>query len=294
MNDENKSVDPTRGGRLVEKEVIDKRGNKVKRWVRPDEGEVTDNKVTTTKNTKVPKNVNVPFSVWRAKVTEASDNALENASKYAPNDKIRRLANSEILRRTFNIDKHLDMSLMPDFMLNDYVDRYNKDNIGSGVIESINKYKGGLFNDINKNLRMGGRTLKDDESKIVNDIDNAIKNSRLLNGITLYSKIDSSDSLPFINYLKGLKPGDVYEDEAFVNASLKRNTSDNFSKLYNSTNNITIRIYASEGQTALSLHNLNDGASKEKDSSNYEFILPRNQKFQVIENDGNELYVKML
>src|SRR5690606_5446776 len=174
--------------------------------------------------------------------------------------------------------KFLDLSLMPDFMLDDYVSRYNTDNnYTEHENESIHEYRDNAYFRVNKKIR-DNEVLDDEEKSIVKGVDSSINKSELKNDIVLYRGIGSKNNLMFINYLNSLQPGDVYEEQGYSSTTILQGASEKFSNLYSSKNNITLKIYASKGQNALCMQNLGSVDDIEMYKDEYEFLLPRNQK----------------
>lgn len=287
--------DGSRGGRLVKKKITDKTGKQVTKWVKRD-GEGNQKPGQTDEvNTRKVRESEITKDHWESALSNASDEALKNASKYAASESVRKMARDEVFRRSFNPKKFLDMSLMPDFMLEDYVSRY--DNINSQLTEkeqeSIHEYRDNAYFRINKKTRRG-EVLDEEEEEISQDLEQAINKSGLINDIVLYRGLSSKNSLMFINYLKSLDIGDIYEEESFSSTTLLQGAAQKFKDLYSSTNNVVLKIYASKGQKGLCMQNLGSEDDKELYKDEFEFLLQKQSKFQIIEKEGNTISVKLL
>ena len=292
------SQDLSHGGKLVQKKIVDKKGHEVTKWVNPFAQEKTGKGGKSEEQgvKRTPKSADInefsrSLEEWEKAVTTANLDALKKASKYAARPEIRKLARNEIFKRSHNVNKFIDLSLMPDFMLNDYVARYNQKPLSSAETGAINQYRDNGYVRVNKSLRGEGVELSEEEKQTIKTLDKLIDNSELANDITLYRGLSAKNALHYINYLKSLDVGEVFEEEAFTSSSLTKTTASKFSKLYNSANNITLKIYASKGQKALSMQNLGDESNQEMYKDEYEFLLPRKQKFQVVESNDNEISV---
>src|SRR5690606_5628457 len=114
------------------------------------------------------------------------------------------------------------------------------------------------------------------------------------NDIVLYRGLSSKNSLMFINYLKSLDIGDIYEEESFSSTTLLQGAAQKFKDLYSSTNNVVLKIYASKGQKGLCMQNLGSEDDKELYKDEFEFLLQKQSKFQIIEKKGNTISVKLL
>lgn len=275
--------DSSRGGRLVKKKIVDKTGKIVTKWVRPnfDKRDLELNNILLQRK-KAEQQISI--QQWKNSLPEASEIALKNASKYAVNEEVRRLARNELLKRSFNLDKFIDMSIFPQFMLDDYIKRYDDvyDNLTEKENNAVIDYVVSYGNKINKKLLLNEK-LDDDERYVAMGVERAINKSKFINDVILYNGLSFKQAPLFVNHIKSLQPGDVYENNAFVNSSLTIGNAYKFDDVYKSVNNLIIKIYASSGQNGLCV---------QKDK--YRFLLSKKSKFQIIENDYNIISVKLM
>lgn len=292
----NITTDGSRGGKLVKKKIVDKTGKQVTKWVKSNSNEPEKKKRSKEDSEeRRQREIEIPDHEWEKAVEGASEKALKRASKFASSERVRKIARNELFKRSFNLKKFLDMSLMPDFMLDDYVDRYQgmSELLTEEEREAISEYRDNAFFRVNKKIREG-EEMDEEEKKIRDKVQEAISKSELINDIVLYRGLNSKNSLLFINYLKTLESGDIYEEASFSSTSLLQGTSQKFKDLYSSANNITLKIFASKGQKALCMQNLGTESDQEMYQDEYEFLLPLKSKFQVIERDGDTISVKLL
>ncbi len=293
--------DLSHGGKLHKKTVIDKTGKKQTKWVSEDQLSADEQlKLATeaTPNTQFKQTdaeSRYTLDDWKKKAPKASEKSLENAAKFAGSESIRKIARDELLKRSFSSTKYMDLSLLPDFMLNSFVERYDNTNeqITVKENESLASYRDFGYASLNKQLRSQEK-LDKKQTKELKDIDNAIDKSELQHDIILHRGLNGKDSLLFINYLNSLEAGDIYEELSFSSTSLVAGQANKFKQLYSSVENVTLKIYASKGQKALCMQNLGGADEKIMYNDEYEFLLPRNSKFQIIENKDNIISIKLL
>lgn len=298
----NSPLDASHGGKLHKKQIIDKNGKKITKWI--SEEDLSKEEKAGLKQNGPPKEYKqseaekrYSLDDWQGKANKASEIALKNAAKFAGSEEIRRIARNELLKRNLQVNKHMDMSLLPDFMLDSYIQKYEETNksITKKENESIAAYRDFGYASINKKLR-DNKSLDKKEEKQLKDIDSAIDKSELQHDIVLHRGINGNgkEAMLFAQYLGSLQPGDIYEEQSFSSSSLIQGQAHKFKDLYSSIDNKTIKIYASKGQKALCMQNLGGEDEKKIYNDEYEFLLPRNSKFQVFDNKDGIISVKLL
>jgi hypothetical protein len=269
--------DASHGGKLHQKVVYDKTGKKVTKWVSTEKqsgtsgkGKVANGIETPVKQSEVEKQYTL--EQWEQNAPKASDKALEKASKMAGSDDIRRIARNELLKRSFETGKYMNLSLLPDFMLDGYVAKYDSSKVTKSENEAIAAYRDNGYFSLNKKLR-NDEELEPDEKKQLKQIDAAIDKSELQHDLTLFRGLNGGDSngLMFINYLKSLQPGDIYHESSYSSSSILQGQAFKFKDLYNSANNISLKIFAPKGSKALCLQTL--GGEDEKNLMTMKFQL---------------------
>lgn len=288
------SRDPSKGGKLVQKKGFDKQGNKTTKWVKRedlnDSGNNGDGDLSDSNKPDSEFKYNI--SEWENGASKASEIALNNALKYAKSETVRSIARNELFLRSFNPKKFIDMSLLPDDMLNDYISRYTQE-LTKDESKSVNNYRDWGYKSINDKLRNVGSEFDGEEIDAIDTLTKLINKSELKNDLILYRGINGKTTTLFINFLKSRKVGDIYEEKAFSSTSLIKGQAIKFKDLFASNNNLILKIYASKGQRALSMHNIGNESEKQM-YNEFEFLLPQNSKFQIIESKGNEISVKLL
>lgn len=281
-------VDGSKGGKLIKKKVVDKTGKEVTKWVKRDQQQ-NDREITQKNNNQ---EFEIPVSVWQANAESADEKSLQRASIYAKSEEVRRIARNELFKRKFDLKKFLDMSLMPDFLLDDYVNRYKYD-LNNSEKKSITEYRSNTYFKLNDKIRTD-EELSEEEYQTKKDLDNVLNRSELLNDVVLFRGLSGKKSLMFVNYLKSLEPGDVFEEKGYSSTTLLEGVSEKFKNLHGSVNNITLKVYASKGQKALCMQNLGSEDNKTTHKGEYEFLLPTNSRFQVISLESDTLSVKLI
>lgn len=294
--DDNFDLDKTRGGKLVKKNIIDKNGKKVTKWVKTGEDESSDDNNTKEDSGLNKNNKKYKQSDFLKNASKASELALDNAIKYSNNQEIIKIARNELLKRKENLKSYIDLSLMPDFMLESYIDQYklSEEKLTPKIEKSLSEYRDNDYMLLNKELRNNSDLSKEKKEQVKN-IDKAISLSELKQNVVLYRGLSSKNNEMFVNYLKSLSPGDIYEEKSYSSTSLLESQATKFKDLYSdSHNNFTLKIYASKGQNALCMQHLGGEDNKEMYKDEYEFLLPRDSKFQIISNNNNEIEIKLL
>lgn len=293
--------DLSHGGKLHRKIVTDKTGKKVTKWVSDEQLSPEERKAKQKEGedpnaqqfTQTDAEKKYTTEQWEEAVTKASDESLKNASQFAGSSEIRRIARNEILKRELVPQAFMDFSLMPDFLLDTFVEKYTNVPVTEKENNALSDYRDNDYLQINKKLR-DGEKLDKKQSEQVKAISKVIDSSTLNNDITLWRGLSGSGSLLFINYLKSLKPGDIYEEKSFTSTSMVSGQAIKFRDLYKDQNNMVVKILAPKGSKALSMQNLGREDEKIMYKDEYEFLLNQNSKFQVVENKNGEMTVKLI
>lgn len=292
--------DLSHGGKLHKKIITDKTGKKVTKWVSDDQLSPEERKQKQQgidsngqQFSQIDAEKKYTTEEWEKSVGKASDESLKNASQFAGSSEIRRIARDEILKRELVPQAFMDFSLMPDFLLDSFVERYNNIPVTDKENKSLANYRDNDYIQINKKLRNEDK-LDKKEADTINNISKVIDSSVLSNDIVLWRGLSGSQSLLFINFLKSLKPGEIYEEKSFTSTSMLQGQAIKFRDLYKDQNNLVIKILAPKGSKALSMQNLGGEDEKIMYKDEYEFLLNSNSKFQVIENKNGEMTVKLI
>ena len=138
--------------------------------------------------------------------------------------------------------------------------------------------KGGLVNTVLRNDGDGGNTVKGIDSAIA-------KSPGLPQDTTLYRGIKSADGeFAFEN----LKPGTVLIDKGFVSTSADGTLAEGFAKATNI--GYMMKIEAPKGTKGLVPHNI---TNDKRFSNEYEFLLPRNSAFEILNVDSTNKVIEV-
>lgn len=286
--------DPSHGGKLKKKTFTDKRGKKTTKWVKGNEDVKDGSNGSSDENgNSLNPEQNYSLDEWKKSSSKATDKALVNASMYAASSEIRSIARNELLKRQLVDKNFMDLSLMPDFMLDSFIDKYTYDHITPQQNDLLSKYRDNDYVQLNKKIREG-EALDDNQKKMSKEISKAIQGSELQHDITLWRGLSGKNSLMYITMLKSLKPGDQFKEESFTSSSLVQGQAIKFRDLYKDTNNLVVKILASKGSKALSMQNLGNADEKIMYSDEYEFLLDKGSTFQIVESKDNEITVKLV
>lgn len=133
---------------------------------------------------------------------------------------------------------------------------------------SLREYKTSLFKGVNKFLR--GQTDKPskDTEKIIAGLDKVMEKSTLPSDTTVFRGVRGLD-------LNNFKPGSSFEEKAYSSTSLDPNTANNFMD----HGDYMMKIDLPKGSKGALVPSTTDSAGNK--SSEFEVLLPRNQKYKV-------------
>jgi hypothetical protein len=186
---------------------------------------------------------------------------------------------------------------MAKFPSREAQESYLLDNILSQRIEgftgrefysAVEKYQTLLGYNMNEALR-DPQISTDQLAYEIAGLDGAIESAPpLKSDTTVYRGIKGNG----LDFFEGLKKGDVFEDKGFVSTTLDTNVATKFAVQGNMYQGIVLRMTLPKGTKGLyptSVTGLTNLSSREA-----EFLLPRDSKFKVLNNEGRVWDVELV
>lgn len=288
-NKQNTSVDPSHGGKLVKKQITDSKGRKETKWVKAsqdDNKSKVDGNKDQQENTKNQGSQEIDHSQF---AKTASTNALKRAYKESKDKSIKEAAKAELSNRGVDVDEvetnYISFENKDNFYCDMFFDQYKSqaESLSSSDIKIIDKYRGDDGWNINNSLREG----KNPDSFILN-LDNLFNNFHATHSFETKRSISSTKDVR--DFFRGLNPGDVYEDKAYVSTTI----SDSGLKKFEEKNTFYITIKVRKGQRLLPTQILGSKQVQSEYGDEFEFTLPRSSRFRVLKRQENNLTVELL